>query len=48
MFEYWQMKHFMKLKMKIELIWNIELISSGENILLKVEETVVLTSFSFL
>lgn len=40
------MNHFMKLKMKIELIWDIELISSGENILLKAEET-VLTSFSF-
>lgn len=38
----------MKLKMKIELIWDIEFISSGENILLKVEETVVLTSLSFL
>lgn len=49
MFEYWQMNHFMKLKIKIELIWDIIWVEfpSGENILLKVEETVVSNLFLF-
>lgn len=44
MFEYWQVNHFMELKkwISIKSIWETELISNGENILLKGEETVVL------